>query len=313
MKEKEIHPFELLVNKYLDGTITPEEEKLLSSFLETYKEEGLWDLELGSKYEIRDAIAKSINSKLSRSKPKYGKYYMVAASLILLIGIFWGLKWQDGINGDMQMVTTKSQQDSLLLADGSMVYLNRHTTFRYPKTFNDNQRQVELKKGSAFFKVTKNPNKPFIVKTGALKTKVLGTSFNVINKDTLINVSVSTGKVGVCLGDQSVNLLPNEQANWTQGGNIVKRKGNASLYDNWIHKTIDFEDVSLGELSTLFELRFGYNFHFTHSELKDYRVRISILKVDTIKSLVEKLNYITNVKFKIKDNYEIQITLDQQM
>ncbi|GAA3554567.1 FecR family protein [Snuella lapsa] len=313
MNEKNKHPFELLVDKYLDGTITSEEEKLLTSFLDTYKEEGVWNLELGSKYEVRDAIAQTINNKLSSPKPKYNKYYMIAASFVLLLGIFLGVKWQSRIIGDMQVVTTTTQQDSLLLADGSMVYLNRHTIFRYPKTFRDNQRQVELEKGSAFFKVTKNPNKPFIVKSGALKTKVLGTSFNIINKDTMVNVSVSTGKVGVCAGNQSVKLLPNEQANWTQNGSIVKRKGNASLYDNWIHKTIDFEDVSLGELSTLFELRFGYSFHFTQPELKDYHVKISVLKTDTIESLVEKLSYITDVKFKIKDNYEIKITLDQSM
>ncbi|WP_242206666.1 FecR family protein [Aestuariivivens insulae] len=314
MKRKDTHIFELLVDKYLDGTITPEEEQLLLGFLDSYKNKGLWDLKLGNKHEVKDAIELSIKNRLTNSKSGYRTYYLLVASIILLVGFFWAFKWQGGIVNSMQVVvTTQAHQDSLLLADGSTVYLNRYTTFKYPKAFNGKLREVELEEGSAFFKVARDESKPFIVKTGVLKTKVLGTSFNIINKDTLVNVSVSTGKVGVCVGDQFINLLPNEQAHWTSNGSIVKSKGNAHLYDNWILKTIEFDDVSLDELSTLFELRFGYTFHFTQPELKDRHVRISILKTDTVESLVKKLNYITDVKFKISNNYEIEITPNQSM
>ncbi len=92
--------------------------------------------------------------------------------------------------------TLSSQTDSVLLADGTTVWLNRNSTLYYPKNFDGKTRQVKLD-GEAYFNVAKNAKQPFIVETSYSKVTVLGTSFNV-NTDTIsTKVHVCTGKVKV--------------------------------------------------------------------------------------------------------------------
>jgi ferric-dicitrate binding protein FerR (iron transport regulator) len=84
------------------------------------------------------------------------------------------------------------------LADGSLVELKPGSSLIYNKDFNLNKRELYLD-GEAFFKVTKNPSKPFIVHAGKLVAEVIGTSFSIKNtKDSKnVEVDVMTGKVSV--------------------------------------------------------------------------------------------------------------------
>lgn len=63
----------------------------------------------------------------------------------------------------------------VILDDGTKVWLNAETEFRYPVVFGDGERVVELS-GEAYFQVSKDKKRPFIVKTGKLQTRVLGTN-----------------------------------------------------------------------------------------------------------------------------------------
>lgn len=66
----------------------------------------------------------------------------------------------------------------LVLADGTRVWLNAQTEFRYPVNFTGDSRQVYLN-GEAYFEVVKDERRPFIVRTEAVDIRVLGTCFNV--------------------------------------------------------------------------------------------------------------------------------------
>lgn len=68
------------------------------------------------------------------------------------------------------------------LCDGTKVYLNSGTTLEFPSRFNGEVRGVSLK-GEAYFEVTRNESKPFVVEVDEMKVKVLGTSFNVKSYD----------------------------------------------------------------------------------------------------------------------------------
>ncbi|RDB03879.1 FecR family protein [Runella aurantiaca] len=89
-------------------------------------------------------------------------------------------------------------QKIITLPDGSLVTLYPKSRLSYPKTFVTSQRTVNLS-GAAFFNVTKNPKRPFLVYANELVTKVLGTSFTVraFDKDAKVEVIVKTGKVSV--------------------------------------------------------------------------------------------------------------------
>ncbi len=116
-----------------------------------------------------------------------------AAALLLLVSLSylgWRL-WQP----DYQHVVTQSQSKSdILLPDGTRVWLNQFSSLNYPQQFDDNERFIELT-GEGFFEVEKDPDRPFIIKTGDSEVKVLGTSFNVRNSEEQTEVVVVTGKV----------------------------------------------------------------------------------------------------------------------
>ncbi len=82
------------------------------------------------------------------------------------------------------------------LPDGSTIFLNRNSQLSYRSNFNGRGRNVNLK-GEAFFEIAPDATKPFIIDAGNARVRVVGTSFNVItrNSESAVEVYVKTGKV----------------------------------------------------------------------------------------------------------------------
>lgn len=93
------------------------------------------------------------------------------------------------LNGEIKLIT---------LPDGTTICLNAGSRLKYPDKFKEKTREVTLT-GEAFFKVTHDSSKPFIIHSGKIKTTVLGTSFNVkaYAEDKSVKITVVSGKVGV--------------------------------------------------------------------------------------------------------------------
>jgi len=141
-------------------------------------------------------------------------YLSWAAGIILAIGIGWSFfrymkpSLESGVSemetvmnsGGDHLVKYNNTSSALTirLDDNSTVVLQPKSELRYPEKFTAAKREVSLK-GEAFFQVTKNAKKPFIVLTKELVTEVLGTSFTVrsFEKDKSASVSVKTGRVSV--------------------------------------------------------------------------------------------------------------------
>lgn len=292
--------------------LSDEEEQVLVQFLETYRRPLEWDAELGDKEKVKRTIQTRLYQRINKTKKNNYKIYAIAASLALLVGLLIFVKNYNGRTGaTMIMAHTESQIDSLMLEDGSTVFLNKHTSFEYPAHFNGATRAVRLVKGSAFFKVAKDSSKPFIITSGDLKTKVLGTSFSITNIDSVLNVTVSTGKVNVSTEKENHDLLPDEQVYFDKSDmRLLKRRVNPDVYSGWRYYDVNYDNISLEELSTVVELRYGLPFHFDQPHLKQQKVKVSFLKGDTLESVIRKLNFITNVKLKIKENV-INVTTDE--
>jgi transmembrane sensor len=94
------------------------------------------------------------------------------------------------------------------LPDGSNVYLNRNTKISYRTNFGRNSRNITLS-GEAFFEITTDAIKPFIIDAGKARIKVLGTSFNVITENDInaVEVFVKSGKVMLYEDSGSSNLI----------------------------------------------------------------------------------------------------------
>ena len=140
----------------------------------------------------------------------------VAAALVILIGATLYLTVFN--KGSQTLLSLHNSEESSTVAttleDGSTVFLAKNTTLSYPKHFDKSRREVRME-GNAYFEISKNPAKPFIVETELITIEVLGTSFNVTVSDTpMPSIAVNTGKVSVTLksNGQRVTLLAGESA-----------------------------------------------------------------------------------------------------
>ena len=99
------------------------------------------------------------------------------------------------------LYTPAGQRAQLILQDGTEVWLNAKSKLIYPARFTGEKRQVEVE-GEAFFKVAKDPSRPFIVSTHDVDMKVLGTQFNVYSYPETGYVQTSLLEGSVCVSFQ---------------------------------------------------------------------------------------------------------------
>ena len=199
-----------LFQKQLQGTITPEEEGRLSQWFEKQQEEGMseWNTQqLGDQQQMQEEIYSNIIHK--NRKPlilRQPTIWLKVAASVALVAALSIVFFKSNFNGSKTPVPLVYQTDSagygqvvkVTLPDSSRIWLNAGSRIRYPKTFAANKREIQLQ-GEAFFEVTHQASRPFIVHAGKLNTQVLGTSFNIkaYSDDPQIQVTVHTGKVGI--------------------------------------------------------------------------------------------------------------------
>ena len=107
---------------------------------------------------------------------------------------------------------------SLVLADGSKVWMNAESSLRYPTAFVGSERKVEIT-GEAYFEVAKNAAMPFVVKKGDMAVQVLGTHFNVntYEDEEQMKITLLEGSVNVSQGNNKSLLKPGQQARIQNG------------------------------------------------------------------------------------------------
>ncbi len=136
-------------------------------------------------------------------------------------------------NGKMIYNTIKvprgSQIATLLLSDGSKVYLNASSSLKYPVAFGNSQRRVEIT-GEAYFEIAKDAKRKFIVVSDGLETQVLGTQFNInaYPDELSTKVTLIEGKVKVSSKSKDVVIKPGQQAELTEA-NEIKTNENVNL------------------------------------------------------------------------------------
>ncbi|MCC6289220.1 MAG: FecR domain-containing protein [Chitinophagaceae bacterium] len=138
------------------------------------------------------------------------------------------LKYLKGKNGAHNnavvyntIATPRGGQYQVVLADGSVVWLNASSSLKFPTEFRDSLREVEIT-GEAYFEVAHNALKPFRVKVKDMYVHVLGTSFNVMayNDETSINTTLLKGSLKVSSGENSKLIKPGQQAKLNNKGNF---------------------------------------------------------------------------------------------
>lgn len=192
----------------------------------------------------------------------------------------------------------------LTLEDGSVIVLNAATTLKYPKHFTGKTREVYLE-GEAFFRISSNPQKPFIVHSGALTTRVLGTSFNIRAYPGMdqIKVNVATGKVGVQLAKKNIGfLLPNQQLRFDTVEQVAELSAcDAALAGSWQKGTIRLDGVSFDELAAVIRNTYGYELESTRPSVRKTSFKITFNSYDKIDAVMRAISRIPDAKYRIKE------------
>ncbi|MGS2738321.1 FecR family protein [Sinomicrobium sp. M5D2P17] len=270
----------ILMEKYLNGTITRREEMLLEEFDSALLSKNKKKVFKDARHRkfTRQKLLRSINKRDKQTRglrrARWGKI-AAAAALILSMGHFmykaWNNKPREQPVTQLVKTTEWGQKLSLTLTDGTEVRLNSGSTIKFPERFTGQSREVELT-GEAFFNVAKNPDKPFIIKSNEVHTTVLGTSFNINTypDNPEITVTVATGKVKVASQDREVLLGPNEQGVFDRKSNrISKGKIDITNFIQWKDGIIHFEDTSLLKVVQVLECWYGVTFGFENEAIKN--------------------------------------------
>ena len=156
----------------------------------------------------RPVTTENRSSKIVRFP--FRKMQVAAAILLLALGSWWLYTLNKPTS--VAMIDKQSFSNTMIdtLADGSIITLNKNTLLSYPASFRSKTRTVKLK-GEAFFKVSPDKTKPFIVDAGNVTVTVVGTAFNIKNYDSTTQVIVESGIVEVKSGDQSIQLHKGEK------------------------------------------------------------------------------------------------------
>lgn len=193
----------------------------------------------------------------------------------------------------------------LALSDGSRVWLNAKTELLYPVSFVGKERRVYLK-GEAYFEVARNENRPFIVETGPVEVKVLGTSFNInaYADEPEIVTTLMTGKVELRDSARTARVLhPSEQALWNRDTKTLDvREVNASSYTQWREGKFVFRDDDLETIFRILARWYGMEYEFLQAELKKERFYGVTGRYENITELLRQFEKTGKVHFVCQGN-----------
>jgi ferric-dicitrate binding protein FerR (iron transport regulator) len=287
-----------IIVRFLDGSSTPAEEKELSSWLnesESNKKMFLdmklyWDEAVPSAPDdphvtiAFDRFRKKISA--NGSVPFLRKVYLAAVSVaaVLILGLITYTVRRADLSGkgkeqaEMHEVFARAKT-YLQLEDGTKVWLNRESRFKYPEHFKKGSRDVELD-GEAYFEVTKNAERPFVVHSEGTSITVLGTIFNFrsFQKGSYNEAVLKSGHIRMKIDrtGQEINVMPNQRVYYARTTNQLQVETvDASLYCSWKNPRLEFDNQKLGDV--IVELEKWYNIEITCPKELEDRVRVSFV------------------------------------
>jgi ferric-dicitrate binding protein FerR (iron transport regulator) len=232
---------------------------------------------------------------------------------VALQGKTWIIKLSDGelaydgpdnekeIMYNTLSVPKGSRVVTLKLSDGTQVWLNSESSLRYPVAYTKGEQKVYIT-GEAYFEVSKDPNRTFLVTAGGTTTKVLGTSFNVnaypdndANKVTLLE-----GRLKVTNGDADRIIAPGQQAYLPENG-AVKVNNDVDLEEvmAWKNGLFKFNKEDLK--SIMHKIERWYNVEISYEgDIKTLTFGGVIPRKENVSSVLDLLQMTGVVKFTIK-------------
>lgn len=299
--------FKRLLDAYLKGTATADEQKLLDDFFETYPQ--LSRPAISADPATRDAIWRQLAARLPVRAPQAKErtlstlWYSVAAA-VAVVAASWFLIAQytappASVAAQLRQATTdRGQKLKIELLDGTQVTLNANTKLEFPEQFEGGTREVYLT-GEAYFQVAHDAAHPFIVHTSVANTLVLGTSFNVrVTSDNRAEITLVEGKVDV----GGVMLKPHQQAIARSGSVPVEvRNVNVEAFVDWKDNILRFDNMPVGDAVAVLQDWYGVDITLEDPALAACTINATYRK-ETLKNVLTSLSYMLKLTYQQDGN-----------
>ena len=316
------------LKRYFAGQLTSQEEEQVQAWLVEHSEDPqvqdallaiMSDMETEDKTVSSPAYVKvsrrlglERKSRFEKTVRTIGRWVMgVAACVILpLLGALAYQRLHVPEQAEwLEVKVPYGQTDELLLSDGTLLHLNAGTRVTYPSVFLGNERRVFIE-GEVFAEVAKNPEQPFIIESGDVDVKVLGTTFNFKAYDNTecVELILLEGAVQVDIDaatrKKQVRLHPGEMVQYDRkSGEIEMKDFQPHLYKGFHDDgSIHFFNLRLSDIVSDLERLFGVKVVLLDEKLADTRYFAWFSNNETLDQILDGINVDGRMKFRKKDN-----------
>lgn len=270
-------------------------------------------------YEMQQRIHAHDNSLQAVPQPvirwrKTLRYAAIWTGLIMLSGL---AVWKFGKGHKplqyVEMVNPKGAPARHVLPDSTIVYLGAGSRLTYAATYPQTGRDITLT-GEAFFDVVRDDRHPFSIRSGALITRVLGTSFRITAYDDgQQEVAVATGSVSISAVREE---KPTELAQLTAGRKITYQPGtgkaipgiaDVSSIEQWKAGDLVFADRTMGDVVIALERRYGVTFRFEKAATALRIVSGTFSATDSLTSVLDMLGFVGKFSYRFSADEKICI------
>ncbi len=196
--------------------------------------------------------------------------------------------------------SARGQSYSLVLADGSRLWLNAASSVKFPVAFTGNERKVEIT-GEVYFEVAKDAKKPFRVKTRSTEIEVLGTRFdiNAYDDEATVNTTLVEGAVKVSSAKGQVQLAPGQQSRVaTDGQSRVFNDINLDEVIAWKNGYFHFDNADLRSILRQFSRWYDIEVVY-EGNVKNRKFLAIVSRSSSLANVLKMLNA-NNIQFSIE-------------
>jgi transmembrane sensor len=242
------------------------------------------------------------------------RVFHYAAAVVVLLGLGYVAlrQWQIRSEEQQQLAVNEwimkkvpnGNMVTVLLSDGTRIKLNAGSEIFYPKYFHASIRELRLS-GEAWFEVAPDGQRPFIISTGNLQTRVLGTSLNIraYPDDKSIEVALAEGKVELeYLKDgvrEVVKLKPSERAVFRpKDESLARDRFNPEESIGWKDGIIYFKDADFVEITEKLSRWYGVEF-YVRKEAKEMMQYTGSFQNKSLETVLQGISFASNFDFEI--------------
>ena len=315
-----------IINKYLTGQCSEEELIEVNAWMKESEEnarqlfhmEEIYHLGKFDRYTDEQRILhaeKLLYRKLDAERSKHSKipsmhrwikYAAVIAVLLVISGGAGYWLYQENNHQLLVAIADEGIVKEVILPDGTKVWLNNSTTLKYPHEFSEKERNVYLE-GEAYFEVTKNQHKPFIVQSDAMQIRVLGTTFN-FKCDKNCRIAEATlieGEIEVKGNHKEGRLIltPGQRAELNKNnGRLTVKQVDAKLDAVWHDNLIPFQKADIFNITRTLERFYDVKIILSPDIQLDKTYSGVVKKKSDIESVLKSLQNTIPIDYKIVGN-----------